>query len=461
MANPSEFAHRYKRAVASRYRALGPADLAELPSGKLWVSPKIDGELWVAVLDGGSATLTNPSGRMLEGAPVCADLADVAKRVKGRTVLVGELFAAGGKPRPRVGDVTSVLADGGKALDRLGWQCFDALEVDGTAAPASYGERIASIQALLEGGKRAVAIKTVETSDRAEVQARWDEWGASGKAEGIVVRSEDGRVFKVKPTFTVDAVVLGFTTRSEAQDEARSLLLGLVRSDGAFQLVGGAANLGSDEQRRALLKLLAPYEAESKFRHTSGDGALYRWVKPEVVVEIACTDVQTEDAEGHPVERWTLRYDAAGGWNALCALPGASLLHPTVVRVRADKKADGVDARISQVTERCALADLDRPAKPVELPTSQLVRRDVWTKVTKGKTAVRKILVWKTNKETAVEGWPSFVVHFTDYSPDRKTPLERTVKTATSEASARELADALVDENIKKGWEPAARGAEH
>jgi hypothetical protein len=141
MANPSDFAHRYKRAVASRYRALGPADLSELPSGKLWVSPKIDGELWVAVLDGGSATLTNPSGRTLEGAPVCADLADVAKRVKGRTVLVGELFAAGGKPRPRVGDVTSVLADGGKALDRLGWHCFDALEVDGIAASASYARR--------------------------------------------------------------------------------------------------------------------------------------------------------------------------------------------------------------------------------------------------------------------------------------------------------------------------------
>jgi hypothetical protein len=44
-------------------------------------------------------------------------------------------------------------------------------------------------------------------------------------------------------------------------------------------------------------------------------------------------------------------------------------------------------------------------------------------------------------------------VNFTDYSPERKTPLERTVKTAMSEAEAVQIADALVVENIKKGWE--------
>ena len=83
----------------------------------------------------------------------------------------------------------------------------------------------------------------------------------------------------------------------------------------------------------------------------------------------------------------------------------------------------------------------------------------MWTKEAKGKTAVRKLVVWQTNKEDRVEGWPAWVVHFTDYSPDRKTPLERTVKTALTKAEAKGIADALVAENIKKGWEPASTAA--
>ena len=48
------------------------------------------------------------------------------------------------------------------------------------------------------------------------------------------------------------------------------------------------------------------------------------------------------------------------------------------------------------------------------------------------------------------------MVHFTDYSPDRKTPLERTIRTALSEPEAQAIADGLIAENIKKGWEEVA-----
>jgi hypothetical protein len=172
-----------------------------------------------------------------------------------------------------------------------------------------------------------------------------------------------------------------------------------------------------------------------------------------MVIEVACSDVQSDDSEGKPVQRWTIAYD--GSWSALCPLPGASLIHPVFVRVRDDKQANEVDARASQLTERCAVPDLDRHAERLELPASEVTRREVWTKVTKGKTAVRKLLVWRTNKELHAVDWPAWVIHFTDYSPDRKTPLERTVKTALTEADATAVAHALVAENIKKGWNPA------
>ena len=454
MTESKDLAARYKRTVASRYRALKSDELGEIPSGTVRLSPKIDGELWVAILEGGKASLVAPGNRTLTDAPVLTELAAAAKRASGRTVLAGELFAVGGKPRPRVGDVNAALAEGGKALDKLGWQAFDAIEVDGAPAPLDYGERLAVLEKLLAGGKRAAAIKTVTTADRAEIEAQWREWGESGKAEGMVVRAEDGRIFKVKPGFSLDAVIVGFTTRAEATNQIRSLLLALMRPDGTFQLVSGVGNVGSEATRRELLSKLTPIECPSAFRHTSGDGSLVRWVKPTVVVEVTCTDAQGEDAAGDPISRWALQHGSSG-WSPIAPMPGGSLLHPSLVRVRTDKSVNDVDVRVAQLSERFPLPELDKRAEAIALPKSVVTRREVWTKEAKGKTAVRKLVVWQTNKQDRVEGWPAWVVHFTDYSPDRKTPLERTVKTALNKVEADGIAGALVAENIKKGWEPA------
>lgn len=452
-AAEKDIARSYKRAVASRYRALKAEELAEIPSGPAWVSPKIDGELWLAVLDSGKARLIAPGNRTLEGAPVLTELDTVAARVKGRTVLAGELFAAGATgERPRVGDVSAALSEGGAGRDRLGWQGFDVVEVDGVPAPAPYEERLALLQKLLEGGKRAVAVKTVATKERADIEGCWKDWVASGKAEGLVVRVPDGRIFKVKPGFSLDAAVVGYTPRADSPGQVRSLLLALMRPDGSFQLVSGVGNVGSEDMRRQLYATLSPLECESRFRHASGDGSLVRWVVPKVVVEVACTDAQAEDADGEPITRWTLTHGAKG-WDPLGPMPCASLLHPVLTRIRDDKQMNDVDVRVAQFAERCLLTAIDTAATPITLPKSAIARREVWTKEAKGKTAIRKLLVWKTNKEAASPDWPAWVVSFTDYSPDRKTPLERTVKTAVSEAEAKQIADAMVAENIKKGWE--------
>ncbi len=291
------------------------------------------------------------------------------------------------------------------------------------------------------------------TADKAEISAQWEVWGASGKAAGMSARAADGRVFKVRPGFSLDAAVVGFVTRAEDPTQVCSMVLTLLRADGTFQLVGRVGNLGTDDTRRELLAELAPLECPSGFHHTAGDGTRARWVRLEVVVEIAATDVQAEESDGGAVERWALRFEG-GAWAPVAAMPGASLLHSVLARVRRDKTLKPLDIRASQLTERCVVPALEEPVARTSRPASKLVRREVWTKDTQGKTAVRKLLVWRTHKEATDPVWPAWIVHFTDYSPDRKTPLERTVRTAVSAAHATLVADALVAKNIEKGWEP-------
>jgi len=52
----------------------------------------------------------------------------------------------------------------------------------------------------------------------------------------------------------------------------------------------------------------------------------------------------------------------------------------------------------------------------------------------------------------SITQWDSFS---TDYSPGRASPLDRDVKLAPDEKTAVKIANSMVEENIKKGWNKA------
>ena len=89
----------------------------------------------------------------------------------------------------------------------------------------------------------------------------------------------------------------------------------------------------------------------------------------------------------------------------------------------------------------------------MQLPTSEVIKRKVWTKAAKGKVAVRKLVAWKTNKAEVDPSYPAYVVHWTDYSAGRGTPLDREVRTAPTAELMEEIAARLIEDNVKKGWE--------
>ena len=447
----------YKRTVASRYRVVVEDGLAQqIPPGKLLVSPKIDGQIWFLVMDGSEVVLVSPTGRAISGdVPVLKEARAMAARAQGRTVIAGELFALRKGGRPRVGDISRALGGGADAeVAKLGYAAFDLVTGGDAEMPAvslDYSERLDTLRRLLEGGKRCKAIKTDVVSSPAEVQASFDALVKSGKAEGLIVRSADGRIFKVKPSMSLDAVVIGYTRRTEDPDQARSLLLALMREDGRFQQLGSVGNLSTDDYRKSLLEKLSALDCTSTWRHASSSGVLYCFVKPELVVQVRVSDLQSEDSSGGPIKRMVLDY-ADGKWSAVRKMQGASIIHPVFERIRDDKAVNSTDIRTAQIEERIFISDLHDKSEVLTLPASEVIRREVYTKTTKGKVAVRKLLVWKTGKDEVDPRYPAYVVHWTDYSPGRRDPIKRTVRPAPDEAEATALGDELITKNIKRGW---------
>jgi hypothetical protein len=112
----------------------------------------------------------------------------------------------------------------------------------------------------------------------------------------------------------------------------------------------------------------------------------------------------------------------------------AVLIHPTLLRERTDKRPDALSAGIGQITEYPEGVAIESATSAPVRATSEVVRRGVYVKETKGQRAVRKYVVIRTNKER--EGsHPPFVVYFTDYSAGRKTPLETALRTSATHSA--------------------------
>lgn len=459
-AELSQIVRGYKRIVASNYRALTPEVLEYfIQPGPLHVSPKIDGQLWFCVIDGDEVALVSPKTRVLSGAlPVLDEIRKVvAPRCQGRTILAGELWAAPRSGRARVGDVGSALGGGVDAeVKRLAFFPFDLVRGGDATAQSpldAFADRLEVLKRLTDGGKRCRAVQNEVVNGHAEVTRLFEEWVTSGKTEGLVVRPADGRIFKVKPAHHIDAVVVGYTGRAEDPTLMRSMLMALLRDDGQYQILGALGNLGDDDQRRALMERVSPHACEAQYRHASSDGALYRFVEPQVILEFKVSDLQSDDSMGDAVQRMVLQYGDSG-WQAVRKMPAVSIIHPVFVRVRDDKSTTTEDIGMRQVLDRVTVENLDQHVETLELTPSEIIGRAVYTKTTKDRLAVRKLLAWRTNKDEQDARFPAYVLHYTDYSPGRKAPLQRVVRLAPDLASLHAVWEqtATAKKVTARGW---------
>ncbi len=435
----------YRQVVAQRYTPCGPTDIDRLLGAPPFhVSRKIDGELWFLRGMADATQLIAANGRIAEGdAPVITP-----GTVPDGTVLAGELHVHKGDVRERVGDVPAAL---NANPDTLVFAAFDVIQHgDSSWRDLPYARRLEILTELMPQSGPVHVVPVTTVSSAADVNGLYQDLVETTGAEGIVVRCADGRALKVKPDITLDLAILGFTTRQgPAGEEARSLLIGLHSSDGAWVPLGTAGNFVEGIDRQHLLEMLVPLEMPSSYRKAASSGQLYRMVRPEILVECRVLDLQTLDSKDRPIRQPQLRVEA-DQWSVAGQLAAATAINPIVLRLRTDKPDAQEGARWQQIETLIPSGQQSDSAAAGHT----ILRRQVWTKTAKEKSDVRKLVVWKTNRDLTDPSYPAYVVHWTDYSAGRKTPLTREVRPAFTEESAHELAEALIETNIKKGWAP-------
>ncbi len=455
-SNFSSIAKTYKRTVAGRFMLVEGAKIAERISGEdFCVTHKLDGIMQVLFWRDGEAEAYSSHGNPTDkNLPCMKEFAEIMRLSGLKSATFGaELYATiNPKGRERVCDVSTALANP-TLHDQLRLAIFDIIDIEGKPFEAShYKEIIMKIKHIFNNGELVKSVDAYSVSGKHELEHLYDELVVKQGAEGLVVHCEQPIIYKVKPRHTVDAVVIGYTVGEDDRSEmVRDILVAVMRPDGSLQQFASTGTGLSDEQRIHLYRHFSASHVESDYIETDSRNVAYQMVKPDIIVEISAIDFVTENTAGEPKLNMLLEYDDIDGYKTLYLTSGVALHSPVFVRVRTDKDFEESAIRLSQLTNICEFAK-EQVADFSELPKSEMLFRQVYTKGNSPKRMLQKYIVWKTNKEQT-GSFPAYVFHYTDFSEARAEPLKRDIRLSNNREQIMQLCNDFIAANVKKGWQ--------
>lgn len=446
----------YKRRVSGVMKAISAEDAFRLPKARgYYVTRKYDGENAMLFFDGEKVISVNPGGTVRAGLPCFDEAAELLKKAKvGSCILGAEIYVKDDATKANlVQQVVRVLRSPSskEQLEKLGLAVFDIIEVDEEPVDGT-----AKVFTLLDKwfakGKQVHVVEHHKTDKVDAVMEYFTDWVVGQGAEGVVVRHDQAGWYKIKLRHNLDVAIIGY---SEGQDARKGLLhdllVAVMRSDGTFHEFTRVGGGFTEEERKTIAADLKKRIVPSDYVAVNNDYVAYEMIKPGPVIEISCLDMIAERARGGPVKRMVLDWDGKR-YSALLRMPLVSVISPQFIRIREDKEATPDDVNIKQVSDLVTVPEADKSAHADDDPASEILERTVYTKIMKGNTMVRKLLLWKTNK-TDRSDFPGFVVYLTDFSPNRANPLERDIKISNNERKAKQMFDELARKNFITGWE--------
>lgn len=291
-------------------------------------------------------------------------------------IVIGEIHTFNSQGRVAgVGAISSILnkqegdppAHDDKSFRRLKFIITDVISLDNSKVSTDIGinHRLDLVSGFDTDRISTVPYKVIEDDQQLEFDTFWKKNVTEKGHEGVVAYA-NGRRYKVKRKYTIDAAIVGIDTSSKTwQDQKKVLSTVLVAVTKntqtgpiyvGFQLVGNFKM--SMEERQALFhKVLGEQKGDwGNFEHAvpSGSFANILPVEPRVVVEIAYTGLGNDAkiAYGFYKEQSKRRTDRRGfKWRTM-SKPFYSrklLGTPTILRERTDKSADSPqDIRATQ-----------------------------------------------------------------------------------------------------------------
>jgi ATP-dependent DNA ligase len=444
----------FKKRLSQQFLSVNSTEIdSRIKGNKFWVSKKMDGHLQLVIFDDDPIFMVGRNGTVRMNIPCLDHMKKILKEKNiHKATIACELYVQKADQRSRVYDVIAALSEE-KSLDTLALAVFDIVEIDDQAFRGkNYDDIWKTITDIFPSDGKVHAVETRKVKSRKEVQNIFDEWVTDGGHEGLVVRCDMPFMFKVKPKYTFDGVVVGYTEGiNDHKGKIKSLLVGFYLENDIIQVAGKVGTNFSEDDRHELFAYFSKKHCDSNYIETDNDGIAFRMVTPDTVVEVGCNDIMTENTYGKPLLNNLLTY-SKNAYSRYTTVAGVRFIYPVFERIRDDKTPGFDDSGMMQLKD---FIDLSAPEKQTAvLPKSEILMRKVYKKTQKDKIMVQKFIVWKTNKENIDPRYPAYVLFYTNFSSQRKEPLQTDIRISSDKEQIMALSESFILKNVKKGWKP-------
>ena len=446
--NNKELARKYKRQTASRYLPVAAGEITSkiMEADFYSVSTKLDGHLYLLSYNGKDLELINHGGNSIADLPLLNEALTILKANCKEVLLAGELYLHSESKRTRNFDLVAALTN---KSTHIKFAAFDIISLEGKDVNFDIKALNEKLSSLLDGGVSIHPVSSSLVENRTDILALYENIVVKLNNEGLVIRSNNGPIYKLKPLITLDAVILGYAEGEGVRSGMlKELLVGLNTGPNEYLLLTKVGNGYSEDERKQLLEELSNKKVDSSYFESSGSNVAFSMVEPTQVIEFSCLDVFVENSKGL-IRKMKVSF-VDGSYKALGKQSMASVISPVYVKIRNDKKVCIEDTGLTQITKIITL-ETESSEKAI-LNSSKVILRKVYVKESKGMKMVRKFIIWKTNKEN-IDDYPAYVYHYTDFSSGRKEILKKEIKVSNSKKQIIDIFESEILDNVKKGWE--------
>lgn len=316
--------------------------LKEVGNQEVFISEKIDGELEGMFFDN-KAKFCSKDGRVRWDMPVLNEIESILKKQKiNSAIIFGELAktSSHGKPvhfnetmsairKPEIGEEESI-----------DFFPFELYELDDKKVSSDYNNYKDSFNKLLKWFRNSKHVCPVsyKIGKKDDLKSAWDVWVKKEKNEGIVVRTEKGKIYKSKPLFTLDLCVIAVQEgKGKNKGKMGALVLGFYDGLNFYKVV----NLGvgfSDIDRGEWWKLAQKNKVNKK------EDLI--WIDPFKMNKVIETSY--ERINYRPVDTYKF---VKNKWQEDKSKFAATISKPGFIRIRDDKQINKYDLRLSQIPD--------------------------------------------------------------------------------------------------------------
>ncbi|HIF49315.1 MAG TPA: hypothetical protein EYQ68_05395 [Cytophagales bacterium] len=442
--NLAEKLLNYKHKVAGKYLPVRSDQICKrvFEMDKYYVSTKIDGNICFINKDVDGISIVSHNNNSFKRPELEKECSEILKNKCG--LFVGEIYLHDENKRTRSYDLKREIGNN-KSDIRIA--LFDIISFENKDYKENeWNEKKKILSDNFKSDGKIYFLNEIELSSRKDIEETFNKTIVESNEEGLVVRGENGPVFKIKEYHSFDMVILGYVNGyTNNLSLMKEILVGAMTEENKFLTIGVIANGFDIDQREKLSKDFEKIRVDYDSIIVSGAKIPFTMIKPKYIVEIESTDIINSNSDGlinRPLINFKKNYFFQKNSNSV------SLTTPVFKNFRDDKKVNLNDVGINQITRVIEIPD--EITNSIIKPQSELINRDVYTKMMKGATNVRKFLVWNTKSKD--DSYPKYVYYKIDYSPTRKIKIKRDIKISNSKKQIINLFKNEIESDIKSGW---------